>query len=351
MAVIVAACITALTGHARADAVRRVEKVDGWAIKARTNGDGKFLACSMERFFVANKGEGRFRINIIAWPTSTMVFLRGNDGFLGGAGVAQFEIVSDTRELYSGSIRFKKSEVLFALNGVESRRDVTESRGWSIYKDGERVARFPMDGAAAAMRAMERCAGLSDPTDVATAPDTPAPPTEAPIESGWQSTAEPVSQSVEDLASKTTLQIMARQFSTQIGRSDVKSSQFRDGVLQWSYGDDITTGAATIARQPLPARAYAASLAIRPDQCDDSVLTLPMSEGTLRNGRHAMVVSMCRGPSSVTVRHVHVATLGEGTTYVLNYETQASPDGRDMPERSDVLSDAFAAAFAAAAGG
>jgi len=357
--VMAAACM-ALAAHstnASAKQVRTVETVEGWTIKSRANAEGKFLACSMERFFVANKGEGRFRINIIAWPQSVIVLLRGNNKFLTGEGVAQFDIVSNQRQLFSGNIRVKKSELLFALNGPSSRQDVAASSGWSVLMNGRRVARFPMNGAGAAMAAVEKCAGL-DQQVAATSGD------QAGIQPALLQDLGPAGDKPADvpapaaiLATERQLRIMARNFSLEIDRPDFRMNRFEDGVLQWSYGDGITSGAATVTRQSEPAAAYAGSLAIRPDQCGDSVLTLPMSVRPIRGGTYATVVSMCRGKTGVTVRHVHVATLGpataagDTTTYVLNYETLAGPDGTGIPRRSDELAGAFGAALAAVVGG
>lgn len=364
--------LAAAGDHASASQVRVVDSVDGWTIKSRTNAEGNFLACSMERFFVANKGEGKFRINIIAWPASVIVLLRGNDGFLEGEGVARFEIVSNERELFSGKIRYKESELLFALNGRDSRQDVARSSGWSVSMNGKRVARFPMNGSAAAMLAVERCAGLKQQVAEAPPPDDDNDLLQAmeaegadPLSdssSNWETAnVEPAtSGSFEPTAAVATekqLQIMARNFSLEIDRPDFRMIGYQDGVLQWSYGDGITSGAATVTLQPKAATAYAGSLAIRPDQCGDSVLTLPMMVRDIRGGKHATVVSMCRGKSSVAVRHVHVATLGRmttdghATTYVLNYETKANPDGTGMPQSSDELASAFHAALVAAVGG
>ncbi len=347
----IAACITLAPTVTYAANTKTIATVEGWNIKSRTNADGKFLACSMERFFLANKGDGRFRINIIAWPESLIVLLRGNGDFLKGEGVGRFDIVSSERQLYSGSIRYKDSEVLFALNGNDTRQQVAASRGWSVSMDGKRIARFPMDGAEAAMAAVEKCAGL-DLQIAASETETPAFETAVTVEAENPIvTHDVLPSSAVPLADARQLKTLAHNFSLKIGRPDFRVTRFDSGVLQWSYGDDITSGAATVIEQSQSAGAYAAGLAIRPDQCTDSVLTLPLMVQPLKGGAHAAVVSMCRGKASVTVRHVHVVKLDSGASYVLNYETEANPDGTDMPERSDVLASAFGAALTAAVGG
>lgn len=330
---------------------KAVATIDGWKIKSRSNADGKFLACSMERFFLANKGNGRFRINIIAWPESLIVLLRGNGDFLKGQGVGRFDIVSSEQQLYSGRIRYKDSEVLFALNGEDARQQVASSRGWSVNMDGKRIARFPMSGAKTAMAAVEKCAGLNkqiaETPNVATAFETAVT-----IENeDNNSVTSALQNDTAPLADARQLKALAQRFSQKIGRPDFRVTGFDGGVLQWSYDDDLTSGAATVTQQGKGAGAYASGLAIRPDQCSDSVLTLPLVVQPLKGGEHAAVVSMCRGKTSVTVRHVHVVALDGGATYVLNYETEANPDGTDMPERSDQLAGAFGAALTSAVGG
>ncbi|MGI9407793.1 MAG: hypothetical protein ACR2O4_15570 [Hyphomicrobiaceae bacterium] len=324
----------ATTSSVSAKTIKTVDTVEGWTIKSRTSSKGVFLTCSMERFFVSDKGQGKFRINIIAWPESMTVLLRGNDGFLKGKGIARFEVVDNRRELFSGNVRFQKSELLFAINGIAIREDIKQSAGWTIRKNGKRLARFPMTGAAAAMTAVEKCAGLSQP-------ELPARPVvTASLET------EVVSHGAEQ-----QLLAMAQNFSLAIDRPDYRPTRFENGVLHWSYGDGISSAAATIRQQEKNAATYAAGLAIRADECGDSVLTLPISIGTFNGGERATVVSMCRAADGVQVRHVHVVTVGSGTTYVLNYETISGGEAEDIPEASDHLSGAFQNAFHAAVGG
>lgn len=350
--VIVAACITLAGSTTYASQIRTVSTVDGWTIKSRDNAEGKFVACSMERFFQANKGAGRFRLNIIAWPTSVIVLLRGNNGFLEGKGVGSFDIVSDKKPLFSGRIRFENSEVLFALNGADNRQHVANSKGWSLSMNGKRFARFPMTGAAAAMAAVERCAGLDQQAStVAASTPEPTRSTPEPVADTARVASVSVASTSPSLAGKDELTAIARQFSASIQRPDFRVTTFDDGVLHWVYGDTFTSAATMVTQQAESAASFAAGLSIRPDQCNDSVLTLPMAVKKIQGGEHAAVVSMCRGADKVTVRHVHVATRGGGATYVLNYETDADPDGTGMPRGSDTMSRAFLSAVAAVAGG
>lgn len=325
----------------------------------------------MERVFTARKGGGRFRINVIAWPHSVMVLLRGNDTFLAGEGVATFDIVSNVGPLYAGNIRYRRSELLFAVSGADARARVAASSGWNVAMNGRRIARFPMLGAGAAMSAVERCANLpaSDPKAIVaqTSPDTEQPTdpstgqssladratTTAVLSPTTGVTARPVGTpaGLPNLADARQLRAIAASFSHAISRPDFRVTAYDGGVLQWSYGDALSSGAAAITQQAEPARSYASRLAIRADECDDSVLTLPLRSQTIEGGTHAALVSMCREAASVTVRHVHVATRLGAETIVVNFETQVSEDGDKIPTSSDSLTPAFLDALQVAAGG
>ncbi|MEL6288558.1 MAG: hypothetical protein AAFQ42_02415 [Pseudomonadota bacterium] len=357
-AVIVTAALLVLVGHgaapASAYAAFTTRVVDGWTIKSRSNAEGRLLACSMQREFTANKGDGRLRVSVIAWPNSVFVLIRGTEQFLRGEGIAAFEVVSDRGPLFAGNVRFAKSELMFALSGEDARARVAAGSGWSVTMNGRRIARFPIDGAAAAMQAVESCGNLpasqlrpnaaAEP-EIAALPGVPTPELPGPATLGV--TARPVGAppALPNLSNADQLRSIATAFSREIARPQLRVTAYQGGVLQWRYADAISSGAAMITQQAESARSYAARLSIRADECEESVLTLPLVERTLDDGAQASVVSMCRSAMGVTVRHVHVATRQGAETVVVNYETQLGPDRADLPASSDRYADAFLAAL------